>query len=232
MTSLLSPKRSLEFWDVSRDCTFRFDARRLLLAGYTGRDQESVRRHIDELAQQGVPVPQHIPEIYPVNPLSLQVGGSVWAYDGNSSGEVEYVLLIGEVDVYVTVGSDHTDRALEALCVERSKQIYPKILGREIWSVNHLIKEWDSIVLRSSVVEGGTQHSYQTGTLGGIISAEDLQKLVGPLRQPGTVIFSGTVPLMGGQVRFGSRFIGELASPERGVLARCSYDICMLGEAG
>jgi len=228
MSQITSPIRSLEFWDVANDRPLRFDAQQLILAGYTGRDQESVRRHVEELAQQGVPVPKRVPELYTVNPLCLQVGGTIWASDGTSSGEVEYVLLIGKDDIYVTVGSDHTDRGLEALSVEKSKQIYPKVLGREVWRVNQLIKEWDELILRSYVTEGKTDHEYQSGTLGSLITVEKLQELLGPVIQPGAVIFSGTIPLIGGQVRYSSRFIGELAFPDGKVLARCSYDICML----
>ncbi len=230
MSQITLPTCSLELWDVANNRPLRFDAKQLILAGYTGRDQESVRLHIEELAQQGVPVPKRVPELFTVNPLSLQVGGTVWANDGSSSGEVEYVLLIEKDDVFFTVGSDHTDRALEALTVEKSKQIYPKVLGREVWRVNQLVKEWDELILRSYVTEGETEHEYQSGTLGGLITAKNLQELIGHVGQPGTVIFSGTVPLIGGQVRYGSRFIGELASPDGRVLTRCSYDISMLGQ--
>ncbi len=228
MSQITSPTCSLELWDVANNRPLRFEARQLILAGYTGRDQESVRRHIEELAQQGVPVPKRVPELYTVNPMSLQVGGTIWANDGTSSGEVEYVLLIGKDDLFVTVGSDHTDRGLEALSVEKSKQIYPKIIGREVWRVNQLMKEWDELILRSYATEGETEHEYQSGTLGGLITAKSLRELIGQVGQPDTVIFSGTVPLIDGQVRYGSRFIGELVSPDGRVLARCSYDISML----
>ena len=230
MSQITSPTCSLELWDVANDRPLRFEAKQLILAGYTGRDQESVRRHIEELSQQGVPVPKRVPELYTVNPMSLQVGGTIWANDGTSSGEVEYVLLIGKDDLFVTVGSDHTDRGLEALSVERSKQIYPKVLGREVWRVSQLMKEWDELILRSFVTEDETDHEYQSGTLGAFITAKNLQDLIGPTVQPGTVIFSGTVPLIDGQVRYGSRFIGELASPNGKVLARCSYNISVLGQ--
>ena len=230
MSQITTPTCNLELWDAANNRPLRFEANQLILAGYTGRDQESVRRHIEELAQQGVPVPKRVPELYTVNPMSLQVGGTVWANDGTSSGEVEYVLLIGKDDLFVTVGSDHTDRALEALTVEKSKQIYPKILGREVWRVSQLMKEWDELILRSYVTEDATEHEYQSGKLGGLITAKHLQELIGPTVQPGTVIFSGTVPLMDGQVRYGSRFIGELASPDGRVLVRCSYDISVLGQ--
>jgi hypothetical protein len=113
--------------------------------------------------------------------------------------------------------------------VQKSKQIYPKVLGKEVWRVNHLAKEWDQLILRSYVAESETLDDYQSGTLGTLITPNNLQELVSPWKQPGTVIFSGTMPLTGGQVRHASRFIGELVSPDRGVLTRCSYDICALG---
>ncbi len=92
------------------------------------------------------------------------------------------------------------------------------------------MKEWDELILRSYATEGETEHEYQSGTLGGLITAKSLRELIGQVGQPDTVIFSGTVPLIDGQVRYGSRFIGELVSPDWRVLARCSYDISVLGQ--
>jgi len=86
------------------------------------------------------------------------------------------------------------------------------------------------LILRSTVTEDAAEHEYQSGTLGGLIAAKNLQELIGHVGRPGTVIFSGTMPLIGGQVRYGSRFIGELASPDGRVLTRCSYDISVLGQ--
>ncbi len=90
--------------------------------------------------------------------------------------------------------------------------------------------EWDQVILRRYVTEGEAEHEYQSGTLGGLITAKNLQELIGHVIRPGTVIFSGTVPLIGGQVRYSSRFIGELVSPDGGVLTRCSYDIAVRGQ--
>jgi hypothetical protein len=219
------PVRPLKLWDAESEQPLFFEARRLFLAGFTGRDRAAVQRHINELAQQGVPVPSRVPECYTVDASSLQVGGTVGGRDGNSSGEVEYVLLNGEDDLYVTVGSDHTDRQLETLSIEKSKSIYPKVLAREVWKVESLLARWDQLILRSSVVDGEKLHVYQTGSLRELITVQDLQKLVGSVIQPGTVIFSGTLPLIDSRIRFASRFIGELITPEGTVLSRCAYDI-------
>ena len=220
------PRRTLTFQHGSR--TLRFTARRLLIAGFTGRDPEAVRRHIEELEREGVPPPPHVPMIFVANPMTLQRGGTIWAYDGSSSGEVEYVLLIGARDTYVCIGSDHTDRGLETLSMDRSKQIYPRVLSREAWRLDELIGEWDELGLRSAVGDELGLQDYQRGTLGQLIRPERLLELVGPARSAGTVVFSGTLPVLDGRVRFSPRFEGELTAPSGQLLARLAYQTRVL----
>ena len=77
------PRKTLTF--AHRGKPFRFTARRLLVAGFTGRDPEAVRRHVEELAREGVPPPKRVPDVFVANPTTLQIGGTVWAYDALSS---------------------------------------------------------------------------------------------------------------------------------------------------
>jgi len=44
----------------------RFAYARMVNAGYTGRNQAEVRRHIEELAKKGIPGPPTTPTLYPV----------------------------------------------------------------------------------------------------------------------------------------------------------------------
>ena len=206
----------------------RFLARRLLAGGYTGRDPAAVEEHIAELALLGVPRPDHVPWIFVADPQVLQIDGTVWAYDGTSSGEAEYVLLIGREDVFVCIGSDHTDRGLESLSIEKSKQIYPKILSREIWRLDDLLPRWDDLRLWSRVREGGDLEDYQDGTLAQLIRPERLLDLVGPDPGAGTVVFSGTLPVLGGNVRTAPRFEAELFDTDGHSLASLGYDVVVL----
>ncbi len=41
-----------------------FEAERLVIAGWAGRDETAVRRHIEELAELGVPPPSRTPLFY------------------------------------------------------------------------------------------------------------------------------------------------------------------------
>ena len=48
-----------------------FTITKVVNAGFAGRDQESVSKHIEELKKQGVPTPEHIPTLYPVSPYMV-----------------------------------------------------------------------------------------------------------------------------------------------------------------
>lgn len=221
-----TPRRTLTFTHAG--AARRFTARRLLVAGYTGRDPAAVDAHIAELARHGVPPPEHAPWIFVADPARLQIGGTVWAYDGTSSGEAEYVLLIDEDGVFVCIGSDHTDRGLERLSIERSKQVYPRVLSEQAWPLDDLLPRWDALRLRSWAGDGGRLTRYQDGTLGQLIRPERLLEIIGPDPGPGTVVFSGTLPVLGGEVRPAQRFEAELAAPDGQPLARLGYDTAVL----
>ena len=220
------PARTLTFDHAGTP--MRFTARRLLAGGYTGRDPAAVEEHIAELALLGVPRPAHVPWIFVANPQVLQVDGTAWVYDGTSSGEAEYVLLIGRDDIFVCIGSDHTDRGLESLSIEKSKQVYPKILSRQIWRLDDLLPRWDDLRLRSRVRESGELEDYQDGTLSQLIRPERLLELIGPDPGAGTVVFSGTLPVLDGNVRAAPRFEAELFDTDGSRLANLGYDIVVL----
>src|SRR4051812_13824317 len=94
---------TLRFTNAANGRPIDFVPRRVVLAGYTGRDREAVQRHIDELLAQGIPAPERTPELYRTEPDRVQVGGALPKGDGWSSGEVEFVLLVSGDTTYVTV---------------------------------------------------------------------------------------------------------------------------------
>ena len=101
-----------------------FNYNRMVNAGYVGKNQEEVRRHIRELAEKGIPGPTSTPTLYPVVCTALTTESTIEVYENETSGEVEYVLLVvTEDEIYVGLGSDHTDRHLEETDIPRAKQI-------------------------------------------------------------------------------------------------------------
>src|SRR5262245_60468650 len=80
--------------------------RRMVNAGYVGRNQDAVRAHVEELAREGVPPPSAVPVLFPVMLDKLTTAERIEVIGPHTSGEAEYVLLLVNGEVYVGVGSD------------------------------------------------------------------------------------------------------------------------------
>ena len=194
-----------------------FQVKRMVNGGYVGRNQEEVRRHIEELAKKGIPGPSSTPTLYPVSLRGLTQAPSIEAFGEETSGEAEFVLLLeNENRIYIGAGSDHTDRKLEAVDIAWSKNICPNVISKELWLFDDVLPHWDEIVLRSWVTQGGKRSLYQESTLRSILSPKDLlsfvrSKIQGELDH--VVIFSGTIGLLKGELIFGEKFEVELEDP-------------------
>jgi hypothetical protein len=192
---------------------------RMINAGYVGRNKEAVQAHIDELAKEGVPVPNEVPMIFPVVSSNLTTGHEIEVVGGKTSGEVEYVLLLDGDEVLVGIGSDHTDREVEVLSIVKSKQVCPNVMAAEVWTLDEVIDGWDDMIIRSWVKTGEaeTEILYQEATLGTIIPAVELLNIVKSNVNDGILdgiaIFSGTVPVVTGEMIFGTHFRVELFDP-------------------
>ncbi|MEM2958562.1 MAG: DUF2848 family protein [Candidatus Jordarchaeaceae archaeon] len=207
-----------------------FCVRRMINAGYTGRSQETVWKHVQELAEKGVPAPREIPTFYPVASYLILVNEKVEVVEKDNSGEAEYVVLIGKEDTYIGVGSDHTDRQLEGSSILKAKQICPNVMSREVWKYADVKNHWDELVLRSWVLMGSEKVLYQEAKLQELMAPEDLvsifrkrMKLGNNALLENTVIFSGTVPLRPGKILSGEGFEVELYDPVRNESLRCNY---------
>lgn len=216
--------------------TLNFNYSRMVNAGYVGRDQQEVRRHIEELAQKGIPGPTSTPTLYPVVGKTLTSDEQIEVYGRETSGEVEYVLLVAsDREIYVGLGSDHTDRQLEETDIPRAKQICPNIISREVWSLADVEAHWDEIVMRSRVTRNGEEVDYQGGRLELLLNPQGLLDFVrsqmpGPL--DGTVIFSGTLGSLTGDFVYGERFAAELRDPVLERRLTMDYEVRPLDELG
>jgi len=197
---------------------------RALVAGYTGRDQDQVRRHIDELAAIGVPPPPQVPMLYPMPSTAVTTAQSMTTDGDNTSGEVEPVLIRYRGRNYLGVGSDHTDRTLETVDIARSKQACPKPLGTDILEITDWSAfDWDGCHTRSWV--DGTL--YQEGALSGLLRPGTLLGLLadqvdGFDHDEDFICFAGTLPLLGGEFVPGRKWNLELTLPD-GRSLRHSY---------
>jgi len=170
------------------------DVKSVLLAGYTGRDQEEVKKHIEELREIGVPAPEKVPVVYKVGPELLTNEEEITVKSKTTSGEIEYVLLLTKEGMYVTVGSDHTDRGIERTDIQKAKETCLKVIAKEAWLYDEIKDHWDDIILRAAVLKDGVKTVYQEGSLEVLLRAEDLLDTFNARRE-GTALFSGTIPL-------------------------------------
>ena len=195
----------------------RFRFTRMVNAGYVGRNQEEVRRHIEELAKKGIPGPKKTPTLYPVICRTLITDETIEVHSNETCGEVEYVLLVQDKNtIYVGLGSDHTDRHLEETDSPRAKQICPNVISRKVWPLREVEDHWDEIEMSSKMITAGKEVLYQKGRLELIMDPKSLMQFVlskipGPL--DGTVIYSGTMGALTGGFVFGEKFTAELNDP-------------------
>ncbi len=207
-----------------------FHVDRMINAGFTGRNQAEVRHHLDELSAKGIPVPDETPLIYPVIPATLTMADKIVVYEQETSGEIEYVLFIkNENEIYVGIGSDHTDRKLEETDIPRAKQMCPNIIANRVWDLTDVAGHWDDLVMACRVEKNGSDLVYQNGGLDLLMSPAELMafvsdKVTGPLTN--MVIFSGTVKMETPEFVFADRFSGSLTDPVLKRELAFSYRIC------
>ena len=205
-----------------------FEVNGAVLCGYTGRDQEAVRKHIEELAREGVEPPPSVPILYPKPPWGLTQKDAIQVEGRETSGEVEFFMLVDESRIYVGLASDHTDRELERIDIRKSKQVCPTIVSRNLWNYEEVKESWDQIQIRSWAIKDGQKSIYQESTLASILQPEDLIQLVQQqLNDPinGIAIFSGTPPLLAGEMIFADRFEAELLDTGLHRKITIEYDI-------
>ncbi len=198
----------------------------LVIAGWTGRDPEAVQHHIDELAAIGVTPPATIPCYYRASVDMLTTATDLEFLGEDSSGEVEFVMVSQPDGLWVTLGSDHTDRKVEAYSVPVSKQLCHKPFAPQLWRFEDIAGHWDKIELRAFVVENGARTLYQEGT---VAKMRVPVELIRPYAKsdrlpPGTVMFGGTFAVIGG-LRPASEFHMEMVDPVRGRKIEHNYRI-------
>jgi hypothetical protein len=213
--------------DGTRDLVF--PVKRMVNAGYVGRDQEAVEKHINELKLKGISAPDEVPTLYPVASYLLTTGGILEVVEEQTSGEAEFVVLLREGQIYIGVGSDHTDRKLEADSIIKAKQMCPNVISPVVWLYEEIKPVWDDLEMKSWVVKEGKRILYQETKLSAILNVEDLlsfvKSKVGDKNMENIVVYSGTVGTIGGEMISGEGFEVELRNPEINESLWCKYKV-------
>lgn len=200
-------------------------APRLIVAGYTARDQAAVRAHIDELAAIGVEPPPSVPMYYPLDAALLTTAPTIGVRGERTSGEVEPIVVWHAGRQYLGLGSDHTDRQMETESVAGSKAAAPKPIGATVVPLDEVIARWDEIEL-SCRVDG---RPYQRGRLVTMLTPRELiTGLTQHEAEPEDgVMFCGTLPLLTGEFVYGTDWEMELSLPDGRTLTH-AYAVTVL----
>ena len=197
MTTNTELIRTLTFDVLGSDERLELSTYDLVVAGYTGRDEASVQHHIDELAAIGIPAPDSVPSFYELASELVTQEDRIQVSGSNSSGEVEPVLIRLAGRLFLSVGSDHTDRDIERSSVAESKAACPKPVSKTAVALDGLSLDWDAIDAHSTV-DGA---EYQRGRLDALRIPTDVLDLY-DARKDGQkrdlVMFCGTLPLIDG----------------------------------
>ena len=91
--------------------------------GSATRDPQSAVAHQEEVAKSGIHIAVDVPapRIYPIGLHALDTSDSVFVQSTQTSGEVEIVIYVGD-QIYIGVGSDHTDLSLIHIPSPRDRQ--------------------------------------------------------------------------------------------------------------
>lgn len=206
--------------------------RSLVIAGWAGRDRDAMEHHIRELEALGVRRPVSTPTFYRVSASRLTTAPAIECTGPASSGEAETVIIAQGGQLYVGLGSDHTDRQVETYGITVSKQMCDKPVAATLWPHDEVAGHWDQLILRAWLTEGGVRSLYQEGPVAGLLAPHDLmQRYCGGMLPDGTAMMGGTLAAIGG-VRAGQRFECELFDPVLSRRIELAYDIVELPIAG
>lgn len=217
---------------VSRDEETRRDLpiARAYNLGFTIRDPAKMQAHLDEVAKEGVPRPRvgTPPIVFPLSPWAVTCAEEVPVQYAKTSGEVEIVTYVDtDGELYVSVGSDHTDRELESIDIPWSKQVCPSVVAPRFWRWRDVAEVWDETEIASDVGDAGGQiRPYQRAFVREFLSPPEmvaalerkLRRVVRPY-----LFWSGTVVSLTSELDYGDRFTIRLHNPRLGWTIEHTY---------
>ncbi|BBK32465.1 uncharacterized protein DUF2848 [Stella humosa] len=199
----------------------------IVVGGMTALDEDAIHHHLEEMKAIGVKMPDTFPFFFRISAGFLTQADRVQVLGTDSSGEVEAVVVTLDDGRWLTLGSDHTDRKVEAYSINVSKQMCPKIIGRKAWRFDEVSGHWDKLIIRSWTTTDGVRALYQEGPLASMRHPDDLTaRYLGGAGKlaAGTVLFCGTIGAMG-PLAHSERFEMEIEDPVLGRRIGHGYDV-------
>lgn len=211
-------------FDLPDRTVLNIEVRRALAAGASARDRAQALAHVERMRARGVKPPPNVPMLYPLMPTLVTQATDVGVIGADTTPEVEIVLLRAGGADYLTVGSDHTDRRIEAISALQGKNSCPKVVGKGAWPVSLVLAHWDALVLSSCCA--GTV--LQQDSVARIMSYDHLVAFVTEHIGDGDdewVLFSGTVPALAQPPKADATIVLQLLDPVTGYRLEHAYTV-------
>lgn len=211
-----------------------FPLDRIYHLGFTVKDPAVMKKHMEEIRKEGIPFedPPEKPAIFQMSHWTATTATEITVQGPKTSGEVEFVILVKGQQVFVTVGSDQTDRDLERISVPWSKQVCQDVICPTVWPLDDLADHWDQLVLESEVKVGRKAIPYQRDIVGVFMHPRDMVEFVlrkvPSARQRGIALYSGTLPTVQGQVEYGDSWTIRLIDPVLNRKLEHVYEVTVL----
>ena len=203
---------------------------KLIVVGFAGRDIEKTMEHIRELEAEGIPCPKNVPVVYQCSKEILTTSDTIEVIGDKTSGEAEYLILVHDGKYYIGLGSDHTDRELEAVSIHKSKQVCLKPYAQDFWAYEEIKDHFDDIQLVATQVVDGKTLEYQAGVTGDLLPLERIiQEVEKETTVDDTLIYTGTVPLING-FQYGESFSCKLVDEKLNREITLTYDVEIIEE--
>ena len=194
--------------------------------GSATRDPQSAVAHQEEVAKSGIHIAVDVPapRIYPIGLHALDTSDAVFVQSTQTSGEVEIVIYVSD-KIYIGVGSDHTDRALETVSIPGSKQACVNHLATKFWLWDDIADSWDDCILRSWV-DG---RLYQEVGVDKFLSPPDvlsvLRERVSHVPKRDYIVYCGTYVSVDKALGFGSNWRYQLDAPKLNRQIDAQYEV-------
>ena len=222
----------MEFTVVTKNgnTTDSMELKNLIVVGFAGRDIAKTMEHIRELEEEGIKCPAKVPVVYQCSKEIITHAAEIEVIAQKTSGEVEYLILVKDGKYYIGLGSDHTDRDLEAVSIHKSKQVCLKPYANTFWPYDEVKEHFETIRMVSAQVIDGKEVAYQEGTTGDLLPlARIISEIESEIPVADSLIFTGTVPLKDG-FKFGDKFSCKLIDDKLGREIALEYTIKTINE--
>lgn len=144
------------------------------MARFASRDIEGMRKELDGRLARGESATRTNPSVCRIARHLLTQLSEFEVQGPLTGGEAEVVVIRDGNDIFISVGSDQSDRELEPLFQDKPKQMCHHPIACTAWPYSEVRNNWDTLRIYSHVVAGGHTITLQDCALSVLVDLEFL----------------------------------------------------------